>query len=66
MDHSLEGSIGVGIVKVLGFFLPSIILEELRVSDGVNVDMPGGLRSGSLVEGIVMGGVSSMGEIQIF
>ena len=59
----MEDSVGVGAVQELGFLFPSIVLKESRISDGVDIDM---LRGGSSIERVVTGGISSMGEIEVF
>ena len=48
------------------FFFPPVILKELRVSNGVDTDVSRGSMGGSLVEGVMTGGISSVGEIEIF
>ena len=50
----------------MGFSLPCAIFEKLRVGDGVDIDMSRGSMGSSLVERVVAGGVSSVGEIEIF
>ena len=59
----MEGSVGVGTVQEFGFLFPSIVLKESRISDGVDIDMS---RGGSSIERVVTGGISSMGEIEVF
>ena len=50
----------------MGFFFPPIIFEELRVGDGIDVDVSGGLMGGLLIEGVVSRSVGSMREIEVF
>ena len=61
----MESSVGVGAVQELGFFLPPVVFKELRIGDGIDVDMLWRLKGGSLIERIVTGGVGGMGEIEI-
>ena len=66
LDDSVEGSVSIGAGEELGFFFPSVVLKESRVSDGVDIDVLSGLMGGLLVERVMMGDVGSMGEIKIF
>ena len=65
LNDLMEGSVGVSTVKELGFFLPSVVLKESRVGDGIDIDVLGGLGGGS-IKGILMGRVSSVGEVKVF
>ena len=50
----------------MGFFLPSVILEELGVGDGVDMGMPRGSIGGFLEMGVVAGCVGGVGEVEVF
>ena len=65
LNDLMEDLVGVSAVKELGFFLPSVVLKELRVGDGIDIDVLGGL-GGGLIKGIVMGRVGSVGEVKVF
>ena len=40
-NDSMEGSVDAGTIEELTLFLPSVLLEELEVGDGVDVDVSG-------------------------
>ena len=62
----MKGSVGIRASQELGFFLPSVILEESGVGNCVDMGMPGGSIGGFLEMGVVVGGVSSVGKIEVF
>ena len=49
----------------MGFFFPSIVLEESGISDGVDMDVLRGSTGGFLEVGIVVGGVGGVGKVEI-
>ena len=50
----------------MGFFFPSIILEESGISDCIDMGMPRGSIGGFLEMGVVAGGVGSVGKVELF
>ena len=64
MDDPVKDSVVIDMEKGLGFFFPSVVFKEYGVGDGIDMDMPGGTKGGSLIEGVMAGGVSGMGEIE--
>ena len=65
-DNPVEGLVCVGMGQELGFFFPSVILEESGISDRVDVDMPRGSIGGFLEVGVVSGGVGGVGKVEVF
>ena len=49
----------------MGLFFPSIVFEESRVGDGVDIDMLRGSVVGFLEVRVVAGGVSGVGEVEV-
>ena len=48
------------------FFLPSVVFEELGVSDCVDMGVLRGSMGGLLEMGVVAGGVGGVGKIEVF
>ena len=65
-DDSVKGSIRVCAGQELELFLPSIVLEELRVGDCVDIGVPRGSIGRFSEMGVVSGGVSSVGKVEVF
>ena len=49
----------------MGLFFPSVVFKELRVSDGIDIDMPRELVVGFLEVRVVTGDVSGVEEIEV-
>lgn len=64
MDDPVKDSVVIRIGK-LGFFFPTVVFEELRISYSIDVDMPGGTRGSLLIAGVVSGGIGSVGEVEL-
>ena len=64
-DDPMEGSVCISASQELGFFLPSVVSEESGVSDGIDMGVLRGLIGGFLEVGIVVGGVGSVGEVEV-
>ena len=48
------------------FFLPSVVFEESGVSDCIDMGVSRGSMGGFLEMGVVVGGVSGVGKIEVF
>jgi len=70
-DDSMEGSVFASSVDMGRFFLPLVVLEEMRISDGIHVDVVR-RASGGFKEGVVplvvdfVGGEEELGFIDRF
>ena len=62
----MEGSVCIRASQELGFFFPSVVLEESGVGDCIDMDVLRGLMGGFLEVGVVAGGVSGVGKVEIF
>ena len=62
----MESSVGVSMGQELRFCFPSIVFKESGISDSIDIDVSGGSMGSLLVVRIVAGGVSGMGEVEIF
>ena len=60
-DDSVKGSVCVCASQELGFFLPSVVLEESGISDRIDMDMLRRSIGGFLEMGVMVGGVSGVG-----
>ena len=65
-DNPVEGPVRVRAGQELGFLFPSVILEESRISDCVDVGVPRGLVRRFLEVGVMAGGVGGMGKVELF
>ena len=65
-DDPVEGLVCIRLCQELGFFFPSVVLEESGVSDGVDMGVPGGSIGGFLEIRVMVGGVSSVREVEVF
>ena len=50
----------------LGFFFPSVIFEESRIRDCVDVGVPRGSVGRFLEVGVVTGGIGGVGKVELF
>ena len=64
-DDSVEGLVCICMRQELGFFFPSIVFEESRISDGIDIDMLRGSVVGFPKVRVVVGGIGGMGEIEV-
>ena len=65
-DDLVEGPIRISMCQELGFFLPSVVFKESGIGDGVDMSMLGRLVGGFLEVRVVAGGVSGVGEVEVF
>ena len=65
-NDPVEGSVCIRVSQELGFFLPSVVLEESGVSDCIDMGVSRGSVGGFLEMGVVAEGVSGVRKVEIF
>ena len=50
----------------MGFFLPSVVLEESGICDRIDLGVSRGSVGGFLEMGVVTGGVGGVGKVEVF
>ena len=62
----VKGSVRICVSQKLRLLLPSIVFEKSGVSDCIDMGMPRRSIGGFLEMGVVTGGVSGVGKVEVF